>query len=90
MGLLLHGLDEFGPDKAWGNARLVVHAVGSGEHVRSSAPGATGPVPHDIEAPLADVDGAIGAGHGIADQFLAFRKSEIERGEAAFDELGVA
>lgn len=64
-----------------------MRAVGSGEHVPQLGSRRNGPVPHDIESPLADIDGAVRAGHRIADQFLAFRKAEVQGREAALDEL---
>ena len=59
---------------------------------RSSAPGATGRYHMILKRRRPTSTVLVRAGHGIADQFLAFRKAEIQRREAAFDELrlGVA
>src|ERR1700694_3086106 len=77
IGLLLHGFDQLGPDKTWGNAGLVMHAVSSGEHVPQLGSRCNGSVPHHIESPVADIDGTVRAGYRIADQFLAFREAEV-------------
>ncbi len=84
---VLHGGDEFRPDEAGRDAALVVDTVGSGEHVAQRRARRNRPIPHDIETAPADLHGAVRAGHGVADQFLAVRKAEVKRREAARDEV---
>src|SRR4051812_27477407 len=83
---LFHGRDQFGPDKARRNSRPVVDPIGSREHVAQISTWRDWAIPHDIESPMTGVHGPVGTGDGVADQFLALWKAEIQGCEAAFHE----
>ena len=60
---------------------------GPREHVTQFGARCDRPVPHDVEPSVTQIHRPVGAGDRIADQFLAFRKAEVQGGEATVDEF---
>ena len=60
--LLLHGRDQFGPDKTWGHTRSSMNPIDSREHVPQLGTWRNGPIPHDIKSAMTGVYGSVGAG----------------------------